>query len=173
MVIIATANIPARPFPMTGVTNRVSQPSPNPGLFDALIRACRPCQYFGTCREAVWNPRRGHVPRGFLGATATGRERTRAGLRHTYERVTGKSLVPSSFYDRFSKELSRMYRAVLRESMTKLAASEVRYGGVLEGFRGVLVADTTAVKLHPRSQADFARPSWSQSSQLWNASGVP
>ena len=35
----------------------------------------------------------------------TGRERTLAGLRRTYERVTGKSLVPSSFYDRFSTEL--------------------------------------------------------------------
>ena len=68
----------------------------------------------------------------------TGRERTLAGLRRTYERVTGKSLVPSSFYDRFSTELARMFRAVLRELMTKLAASEVRYGGVLEGFRDVL-----------------------------------
>ena len=78
----------------------------------------------------------------------TGRERTLAGLRRTYERVTGKSLVPSSFYDRFNTELARMFRAVLRELMTKLAASEVRYGGVLEGFRDVLVADATVVKLH-------------------------
>ena len=55
-----------------------------------------------------------------------GRERTLAGLRRTYERVTGKSLVPSSYYGRVSKELARMFRAVLRELMTKLAASEVR-----------------------------------------------
>jgi len=68
----------------------------------------------------------------------SGRERTLAGLRRTYERVTGKSLVPSSFYDRFSPELARMFRAVLRELMTKLAASEVRYAGVLRGFRDVL-----------------------------------
>ena len=78
----------------------------------------------------------------------TGRERTLAGLRRTYERVTGKSLVASSFYDRFSTELARMFRAVLRDLMTKLAASEARYGGVLEGFRDVLVADTTMVKVH-------------------------
>jgi len=78
----------------------------------------------------------------------TGRERTLTGLRRTYQRLTGKSLVPSSFYDRFSTELARMFRAVLRELMTKLAASEVRYGGVLEGFRHVLVADATVVKLH-------------------------
>ena len=45
----------------------------------------------------------------------TGRERTLAGVRRTYERVTGKSLVPSLFYDRFTKELARMFRAVLKE----------------------------------------------------------
>ena len=78
----------------------------------------------------------------------TGRERTLEGVPRTYERVTGKSLVPSSFYDRFTKELARMFRAVLKELMSKLASSEVRYGGVLEGFRDVLVADATVVKLH-------------------------
>ena len=162
---------PTRPDDWSHEPNVSAKPESQ--AFRWLIRVYRPCQYFGTCREAVWNPRRGHIPRGFLGATATGRERTLVGLRRTYERVTGKSLVPSSFYDRFSKELARMFRAVLRELMTKLAASEVRYGGVLEGFRDVLVADATVVKLHPRFQADFARPSSSQSSQLWNASGVP
>ena len=78
----------------------------------------------------------------------TGRERTLAGLRRTYERVTGKSLVPSSFYDRFTTELARMFRAVLQELMTKLAGNDVRYGGVLKDLRDVLVADATVVKLH-------------------------
>ena len=32
--------------------------------------------------------------------------------------------------------------------MTKLAENEVSYGGILEGFRDVLVADATVVKLH-------------------------
>ena len=77
----------------------------------------------------------------------TERERPLAGLRRT-ERLTGKSLVPSSFYDRFSTELVRTFRAVLRELMTMFAASEVRYGGVLEGFRNVLAADATVVKVH-------------------------
>ena len=43
----------------------------------------------------------------------TGSERTLAGLRRSYERATGKSLVPSSFYDRFTPGLARMFRAVL------------------------------------------------------------
>ena len=41
-----------------------------------------------------------------------------------------------------------MFRAVLRELMTKLAENEVRYAGVLEGFRDVLIADATVIKLH-------------------------
>ena len=32
--------------------------------------------------------------------------------------------------------------------MRKLASSDVRYGGVLEGFRDVLAADATVIKLH-------------------------
>ena len=83
-----------------------------------------------------------------LPGLGTGRERTLAGLRRTYERVTGKSLAPSSFDDRFNKEWARRCRAVLRELMTKLAANEVCYAGVLEGFRDVLVADATVVKRH-------------------------
>ena len=61
----------------------------------------------------------------------SGHERTVGGLRRTYERVTGKSLEPLSFYDRFSTELAELFRVVLRELMRKLAASEVRYAGVL------------------------------------------
>ena len=49
-------------------------PCPGPAriasFFAALLEAYRPCQYLGTCREAIWNPKRGHIPRGFLGATA-------------------------------------------------------------------------------------------------------
>ena len=77
----------------------------------------------------------------------TGAERTLAGLRRSYERATGKSLVPSSFYDRFTPGLARMFRAVLAQLMKKLASSDVRYGGVLEGFRDVLAADATVIKL--------------------------
>ena len=42
-----------------------------------------------------------------LPGCGTGCERALAGLRRAYERVTGKSLVPSSFYERFSKRAGR------------------------------------------------------------------
>jgi len=77
-----------------------------------------------------------------------GAERSLAGLRRSYERSTGKSLVPSSFYDRFTPDFARMFRAVLAQLMSKLASSDVHYSGVLESFRDVLAADATVVKLH-------------------------
>ena len=44
--------------------------NPNSELFNVLLNAYRPCRHFGICREAVWDPKCGHIPRGFLGATA-------------------------------------------------------------------------------------------------------
>ena len=41
---------------------------PNEALVDVLLPAYR-CQHFGKCLEANWCPSKGHVPRGFLGAT--------------------------------------------------------------------------------------------------------
>ena len=49
-------------------------PLPNRSLLDILGAAYRPCANFGLCREAQWNPQRGHIPRGFLGATGTPEE---------------------------------------------------------------------------------------------------
>ncbi|WP_374524578.1 hypothetical protein [Sphingopyxis sp.] len=47
---------------------------PNKKLRDVLLPAFNPCQYIdvcdASCREAKWSPLDGHVPRGFLGATA-------------------------------------------------------------------------------------------------------
>ncbi len=42
---------------------------PNDALLSVLLDAYRPCPNFGVCREAVWDPEEGHVPRGYLGAT--------------------------------------------------------------------------------------------------------
>ena len=44
-------------------------PDLNPKLFNVLIDAYRPCCQMTTCKQAVWSPERGHIPRGFLGAT--------------------------------------------------------------------------------------------------------
>ena len=38
-------------------------------LHSIMLEAYRPCAHFGVCRGAQWNPKSGHIPRGFFGAT--------------------------------------------------------------------------------------------------------
>ena len=42
---------------------------PDDRILSVMLDAYQPCLNFGTCREAKWEPERGHVPRGILGAT--------------------------------------------------------------------------------------------------------
>ncbi|MBS0564801.1 MAG: hypothetical protein JSR87_10100 [Proteobacteria bacterium] len=42
---------------------------PHRALCEVLLSAFQPCPEFGSCAQARWIPERGHVPRGFLGAT--------------------------------------------------------------------------------------------------------
>lgn len=44
---------------------------PHRAILDLLREAYVPCQYFGTCAQAVYDPKKGLVPRGYLGATAS------------------------------------------------------------------------------------------------------
>lgn len=60
----------------------------------------------------------------------SGCEWTPARVRCTRERVTGRSLVPSSFHDRFTKELARMFRAVSKELTRKIASTRILDGKV-------------------------------------------
>ena len=41
---------------------------PNKELVNILIEAYKPCENFGICKDAKWNPEEGDIPRGFLGA---------------------------------------------------------------------------------------------------------
>ncbi len=78
----------------------------------------------------------------------SGGERTLAGLRRAYQRVTGMALVPSAFFDRFTPELVRFLRAVVATLSDRLAENEPRHAGLLAKFADVVVADATVVKLH-------------------------
>jgi ATP adenylyltransferase len=44
-------------------------PLPHEKMLNVLLRAYEPCPNFGTCPEARWKPREGHIPRGYLGCT--------------------------------------------------------------------------------------------------------
>ena len=77
-----------------------------------------------------------------------GRERSLAGMRRAYEQSTGTTLVPSAFYDRFTKPLAVLFQRVAGEMMEALQQTEVRFGGVLASFRDVIATDSSLVKLH-------------------------
>ena len=77
-----------------------------------------------------------------------GRVRSIGGLRRSYERASGQSLVPSAFYDRFTAATTRFLRAVLGVVLGHLAKTERPLGGALAAFREVLAADATPVQLH-------------------------
>lgn len=77
-----------------------------------------------------------------------GPQRTLAGLRRAYQRSTGATLVPSAFYDRFTRSLAVFFRYVVEELLERLGETETRCQGVLQSFRDVVLTDSTLVKLH-------------------------
>jgi len=49
-------------------------PRSNTRLETVMLDAFSPCDKFGLCPEATWDPEKGYVPRGFLGATGSLRD---------------------------------------------------------------------------------------------------
>ena len=86
---------------------------------------------------------------------AVGKERSLTGLRRAYERCTGTTLVPSAFYDRFSHAMAEFFRTVAMVMMERLGETEGKLGGVLAGFRDVLLTDSTLVRLHELLERSF------------------
>jgi putative transposase len=78
----------------------------------------------------------------------TGRERTLAGLRRAYQRSTGATLVPSAFYDRFTKPLAVFFQYVVEELLEQTQEAEASFQGILQPFRDVVATDSTLVKVH-------------------------
>lgn len=84
-----------------------------------------------------------------------GRERSLAGMRRAYQQSTGTTLVPSAFYDRFTKSLAVLFRTVAGEMMERLQETEARFGGILASFRDVIATDSSLVKLHDLLEKSF------------------
>jgi IS4 transposase len=84
-----------------------------------------------------------------------GRARTLAGMRRAYQKSTGATLVPSAFYDRFTKSLAVFMRRVVEELLEKLEQTEGKFGGLLRSFRDVVVTDSTLVRLHDLLERRF------------------
>ena len=84
-----------------------------------------------------------------------GHARTLAGMRRAYQKSTGATLVPSTFYDRFTRSLAVFMRLVVQELLEKLQETEAKFSGLLRSFRDVVVTDSTLVKLHDLLERRF------------------
>lgn len=79
---------------------------------------------------------------------ATGNERTLAGLRRAFGKASGRTVVASAFYDRFSKGLVVLLKTVLSDVMTKMEPELDQFKGALSSFHDILITDSTLIRLH-------------------------
>lgn len=84
-----------------------------------------------------------------------GRQRKLAGLRRLYQKSTGETLVPSAFYDRFTKSLAEFFRVVVAELIDSVGKAEARFDGILASFKDVVATDSTLVRLHDLLERSF------------------
>lgn len=72
-------------------------------------------------------------------------------LKRRYENRTGKTVVDSSWYDRFTPELVAFIRAAVTRAIEHLASSPGKsLGEKLAWARDVLIQDSTVVRLHEK-----------------------
>lgn len=77
-----------------------------------------------------------------------GKDRSIAALRRTFQKVTGKTLVPSAFYDRFTPTFAKLMKKVLSEVLEKAGTLGRQPLGCLAAFKEVLTTDSTVIRLH-------------------------
>ncbi len=77
-----------------------------------------------------------------------GRERTIAGLRRVYQKMSGQEIEESSFYDRFSEGLAEMLKRAVVQGLDGCLGVGRRLRGHLAQFRDVILTDSTVVRLH-------------------------
>jgi len=86
----------------------------------------------------------------------TGVQRSLADLRRAYKTASAESLVPSSFYDRFSGELIVFLRECLSHGIEELCKlKSLALSEKLTGFKDIIVSDGTIIKLHEKLAAIF------------------
>jgi len=77
-----------------------------------------------------------------------GTDRTITALRCAYQRCTGVTLVPSSFYDRFTWDLVRFLKSALDRVLNDLRLQIGEMGEQFSAFQDVVLTDATVLKLH-------------------------
>ena len=77
-----------------------------------------------------------------------GSARKVSGLRRAYQRSTGITLVPSSFYDRFNARLVAFLKATLEHALGEFRLAFHEIGDRFDSFEDVMITDSTVIKLH-------------------------
>jgi len=85
-----------------------------------------------------------------------GMQRTLASLRRAYETAAAETLVPSSFYDRFSNKLVDFLKECLAHGIAELSRhTSLALSDKLKGFKDLVVADGTIIRLHDKLAETF------------------
>ncbi len=77
-----------------------------------------------------------------------GRERSIAGLRRVYGKLTGDFLVASSFYKRLSPAMAKLMQQLAREALATMDVGMRLFYATLAGFDDPLAIDATVLRLH-------------------------
>lgn len=78
----------------------------------------------------------------------TGSQRTLSGLRREFEQSTARTIARSAFYDRFTPRLTAFLKKVLKWACEAYGEPAQPLEGLLAGFKDVVLADSTVIKLH-------------------------
>jgi IS4 transposase len=77
-----------------------------------------------------------------------GGERSFAGLRRSYEKVTGEKISASSFYNRFTPAFTQLLHELLNVGLEKLSRCAKGAAAMLGEIQEILCVDSTIVRLH-------------------------
>ena len=85
-----------------------------------------------------------------------GMQRTLASLRRAYETASAETLVPSSFYDRFSNGLVAFLKECLAHGIAELSRhTSLSLSDKLKGFKDLVVSDGSIIRLHDKLAEEF------------------
>ena len=94
----------------------------------------------------------------------TGVQRSIAELRREFQQASGRSIVRSSFYDRFTPQWTAFLKAVVNWATSAYGEPTEKLQGRLAGFRDVVVTDSTVLRLHNLRSPDTGQY---RTGQLW------
>lgn len=102
-----------------------------------------------------------------------GMQRTLASLRRAYETASAETLVPSSFYDRFNKGLITFLKECLAHGIVELVSnSSLMLSDKLKGFKDLIVADGTIIRLHDKLAEQFPGARGKAELKVYAATGI-